>query len=110
MKTGDRVLVTYADRTVEATILLASQNGKSLMVAWEDGMLGGHCGTMAVLQDERGQYRSLFEGRPVTISEGAASIACPKCGRRSYHLKDIEHRYCAVCGFHADLRPEGGPL
>lgn len=28
------------------------------------------------------------------------SIKCPHCGRVSYHPKDIEHRYCAVCGFH----------
>lgn len=31
------------------------------------------------------------------------SIVCPACGRRSYNPGDIEHRYCAVCGWHADL-------
>jgi Zn ribbon nucleic-acid-binding protein len=31
------------------------------------------------------------------------SITCPRCGLVSYHAKDIEHRYCARCGFHDDL-------
>lgn len=30
-------------------------------------------------------------------------IECPQCGRRSYHPKDIEHRYCSTCGFHDGL-------
>jgi hypothetical protein len=28
------------------------------------------------------------------------SITCPKCGRTSYHPKDIEYRFCAACGYH----------
>lgn len=31
------------------------------------------------------------------------SIACPRCGRVSYHPKDIEHRFCSTCGFHDDM-------
>lgn len=31
------------------------------------------------------------------------SITCPKCGRTSCHPKDIEHRYCSSCGYHADF-------
>lgn len=27
------------------------------------------------------------------------SIKCPNCGRVSYHPKDIEHRFCGVCGW-----------
>jgi len=31
------------------------------------------------------------------------SIVCPRCGRRSYHLRDIQERYCAACHrFHDD--------
>jgi hypothetical protein len=26
-----------------------------------------------------------------------ASYTCPKCGRTSYHPKDVEHRYCGNC-------------
>lgn len=28
------------------------------------------------------------------------SIVCPTCGLRSYHPKDIEHKFCAKCGYH----------
>jgi hypothetical protein len=34
-------------------------------------------------------------------------IECPKCHLKSYHPKDIEHRFCAKCGFHDDLVPKG---
>ena len=34
---------------------------------------------------------------------------CPTCGRVSYHPKDAEHRYCAVCGFE-DRNPGGRVL
>jgi len=27
-------------------------------------------------------------------------ITCPKCGRTSFHPKDIEYRYCGACGHH----------
>jgi hypothetical protein len=27
-------------------------------------------------------------------------ITCPKCGRTSYHSKDIAERYCGACGDH----------
>jgi ribosomal protein L37E len=31
------------------------------------------------------------------------SIVCPRCGRRSYNLRDIEERYCGACHhFHDD--------
>lgn len=35
--------------------------------------------------------------------EPQPSIVCPNCGRRSYHPMDIKERYCAICGFHADI-------
>jgi ribosomal protein S27AE len=28
------------------------------------------------------------------------SITCPKCGRTSYHPKDIAEHYCGVCGYY----------
>lgn len=31
------------------------------------------------------------------------SIACPKCGRLSFHPKDVAEKFCSVCGFHEDL-------
>lgn len=35
-----------------------------------------------------------------------ASIVCPKCGLRSFHPKDVEHRFCAICGWHKDILRE----
>ena len=67
MKKGDRVQVTYGERTLTALVLLASPNGRSLMIGWDDGMLGGHLGMMPILQDESGEYRSLIEGKPVDL-------------------------------------------
>jgi Zn ribbon nucleic-acid-binding protein len=31
------------------------------------------------------------------------SITCPKCRRVSYNANDIRHRFCAVCGYHAEI-------
>lgn len=67
---GDYVRATYDGRSVKAIVLLASPNGRSLIISWtatDDGLLGGHVGTMPILRDEGGFYRSLMEGRPVTL-------------------------------------------
>lgn len=43
-------------------------------------------------------------------ADGLKSIFCRRCRRRSFHPKDIEHRFCGACGFHdVDLstRSEG---
>jgi ribosomal protein L37E len=29
---------------------------------------------------------------------------CPHCGRQSWHPKDAEYRFCAVCGFEDEVR------
>lgn len=60
------VSVTYEGRTVDAMVTLASLNGRSLIIMWDDGMLGGHCGMMPILCDESGCH-SLMEGRPITL-------------------------------------------
>jgi ribosomal protein L37E len=31
------------------------------------------------------------------------SFVCPLCKLRSYHPKDVEHRFCARCGFVDDV-------
>jgi hypothetical protein len=68
MKKGDRVQATYEGRTVLATVTLASPNGKSLVIAWDDGMLGGHVGMMPILQEDDGTYLSLIEGQPIVLT------------------------------------------
>jgi len=67
---GDYVRATYQGRSVKAIVLLASPNGRSLIISWMatgDGMLGGHAGTMPILRDAGGYYYSLMEGEPVTL-------------------------------------------
>ena len=64
---GDTITATYEGRTVKAMVTLASPNGRSLVIVWDDGMLGGHVGMMPVFQDERGDYRSLIEDKPITL-------------------------------------------
>lgn len=66
LRRGDTVTATYEGRSVLATVEVASPNGRSLIIMWDDGMLGGHCGAMPVLGTEHG-YWSLIERKPVEL-------------------------------------------
>ena len=69
LRKGDVVTATYGERAVEARVILASENGKSLVIKWDDGMLGGHVGMMPILKhDQTGKYHSLIEGRVITLT------------------------------------------
>ncbi len=68
LQRGDTVRATYDGNTVDAVVTLASPNGRSLVIAWDDGMLGGHLGVMPIWQEESGAYVSLIEGRPITLA------------------------------------------
>lgn len=68
LKRGDFVKATYDGRTVEAMVTLASSNGRSLVIMWGDGMLGGHAGMMPISCDESGCY-SLIEGEPIKLTK-----------------------------------------
>ena len=66
---GQFVRMTYGETTIDAMVLLASTNGKSLMLGFS-GALGGDfvfIESMPVLMDESGTYRDLIMGLPVTI-------------------------------------------
>lgn len=67
-RTGDDVVMTYEGRTVQAVVALASSNGRSLMLTWNDGMLGGHVGMMPVFREESGRYVSLMEWQEVILT------------------------------------------
>lgn len=67
---GDWVNIECDGHESRAMILLASENGKSLMVGF-DGMLGGHFGMMPVLHCEDGAYRSIVTGAEVRIKPAA---------------------------------------
>jgi hypothetical protein len=66
-KTGDRVVVTFANQTSAAVVVLASANGRSLMLAF-DAMLGGYVGMMPILwRENRHQFADLIQDRKVEI-------------------------------------------
>jgi hypothetical protein len=58
MKTGDSVTIICQGSTVVGEVLLASSNGKSIMLGFE-AILADHVGMMPVLLDDDGVYRSL---------------------------------------------------
>ena len=79
-KTGDKVEITFGERTVDGEILLASENSKSLMLGFEAILgpgpgLGGYVGMMPVMWVEN-EYRDLKLNQRVGISvaRGAAQV------------------------------------
>ena len=66
LKTGDAVLIDCAGKKIAGTVLLASSNGKSLMLEFE-AILDGHVGMMPVSRDDGGAYYSIVTGKPVTL-------------------------------------------
>jgi hypothetical protein len=70
MKNGDLVEITSNGRTVVAKVVLASPNGRSLMLIFEASFCVGdgfYLGEMPVLQGDDGVYRDLFNNEPVEI-------------------------------------------
>jgi hypothetical protein len=65
--TGDRCIITADGNTVDARVILASPNGRSLMLEF-DAILLGHVGTMPVLAGEDDVFRSIVTGDEVTLS------------------------------------------
>jgi hypothetical protein len=68
-KTGDRVAITLGGQSIAGVVLLASANGRSLMLEF-DGVLGGYVGMMPILwvlaaeRDGRQELgREIFSGR-----------------------------------------------
>lgn len=70
-KTGEKCRVTYAGRTVDAVVRLASPNGRSLFLEFE-AMLGGFVGAMPVLFDD-GEFRPLMGGGVAKVAPRDAS-------------------------------------
>lgn len=69
IKTGDKVTIVCrgAMHPVPGTVLLASENGKSLALSF-DAILDGHLGMMPVLLGDDGLYRSVVTGTEVVIT------------------------------------------
>lgn len=66
-KPGDRVRVSCDGDTAEGVLIVTAANGRSLCVAWDDGMCGGYVGMMPILLTDSGEYRALISDRPVTL-------------------------------------------
>lgn len=69
---GQYVVITYGTQTVTAMVLLASPNGKSLMLGFDGALVPSHGeglypGSMAVLMDDDGVYRDLLNNEPVQV-------------------------------------------
>lgn len=72
LATGDRVLVSAHGQTrVPATVVLASENGRSLMLMFPGGLFrvagGAYIGYMPVLQYDDGHWTELVNGREVVV-------------------------------------------
>lgn len=70
--TGQRVTLAYHGQTIEATIALASGNGRSLMLMYDGAMMTPSGGMllkmMPLLMDDAGVYRDLVENAPATLA------------------------------------------
>lgn len=66
-RTGDRVVLTLGQRTVDATVLLASENGRSLMLGFE-AIVEGCVGMMPVFDDGSGTFHNIMTGTPVQLA------------------------------------------
>ena len=69
---GQFVHLTYGGRTVAAMVMLASSNGKSLMLGFDGALVPSHGegmfpGAMPVLMDDDGVYRDLLNNEPVQV-------------------------------------------
>lgn len=73
---GQSVRLDYYGQSIEATVVLASGNGNSLMLAFKGAlhMPGGGMmiGSMPLLRDDAGVYRDLADNAPATLTLTAA--------------------------------------
>jgi uncharacterized protein (AIM24 family) len=68
-KKGDIINLTLDDKTVQATVYLASPNGISLFVSFDD-YLGGYLGKMPILYNQQiNAFTDLIEGRQLILKK-----------------------------------------
>lgn len=67
LRTGDAVQIACDGRRLPGTVILASPNGKSLVLKFE-AILDGHLGIMPVLRTDDGSYRSIMTGISVDLT------------------------------------------
>lgn len=67
LKKGDRVRIKLHGGIEEGVVMLASENGRSLMLAFE-GFLGGYVGLIPILETD-GSFRDLFTNTLVEVTK-----------------------------------------
>lgn len=71
LKIGDTVHCVFCGSMFEARVILASNNGKSLLLEF-DGMVGNrrgwYVGTMPVLREDSGFYFDITHHEPILIA------------------------------------------
>jgi hypothetical protein len=66
-KTGERVEIAFDGRVVFGTVMLASTNGRSIMLGFE-ALVGGYVGMMPIMWcDADEEFRDLIQGLPVVL-------------------------------------------
>lgn len=99
MTTGEVVRLTIGSWTVYAEIVLASENGRSLMLQYDGAAPIGDgyaLRFLPVLRNDDGTWMEIVASTRVEV-EAVPSYLCPVCGRRSYNPHDAENRYCGAC-------------
>lgn len=69
---GQFVQLTYAGRTLKAMVMLASPNGRSLMLGFDGALVPSHGegmfpGAIPLLMDDAGVYRDLMNDEPAHV-------------------------------------------
>jgi hypothetical protein len=67
IKLNDQVILKAGGQEVVAEVVLASENGRSLMLSFE-ATIFGIAGKMAVLQEDSGNWISVFGHHPVEVA------------------------------------------
>jgi len=73
VKRGDFVWIERGDQRVKAMVVLASENGRSLLLQFDaffrTASGGGFAGVMPVLEEDDGVYYDIVEHEPVRIRQ-----------------------------------------
>jgi hypothetical protein len=64
---GDRVMIAIGPDSTPGVVILASGNGKSLMLEF-DAILHGHVGMMPVMLEDDGCFRSIVSWEVVELT------------------------------------------
>lgn len=66
MKAGDRVILKCEGSSVEAIVVLASSNGKSVVFSF-DAILAGHIGMMPATMHDATEGETMVGSHPITV-------------------------------------------